>query len=158
MTVSTQPDYLATIFKSSVAMGDKAVNSDAYFEIVGHEDKSLLIKQFPWPELSVGDAIEVALPMGMNSAQPSQIKIYQQGAVSIYETVSGQAQDLFEKLIAQGGVFDAKVYEGTPDKFSRVCRIVKCFMVLDNPDRDWENRGQILMISGTLHFHYFGNQ
>lgn len=157
MTVSTQ-DYLSSIFKSSVAMGDKAINSDAYFEIVGHEDKSLLIKQFPWPVTSVGDAIEIALPMGMNSAQASQLKIYQQGGVSIYETVAGDAQDLFENLIAKGGKFDATVYEGTPEKYSRKCRIVSSFMVLDNPDRDWENRGQVLMISGTLHFHYFGNQ
>lgn len=157
MSVSTQ-DYLSTIFKSSVAMGDKAVNSDAYFEIVGHEDKSLLIKQFPWPVTSVGDAIEIAMPMGMNSAQPSQLKIYQQGGVSIYETVAGHAQDLFEKLIGAGGRFDATVYEGTPENYTRKCRIVKSFMVLDNPDRDWENRGQVLMVSGTLHFHYFGNQ
>lgn len=155
MSVSEQ-NYLAGIYKSSVALGNKAVNSDAYFEIVGHEDVSLLIKQFPWPETSVGDAIEVALPMGMNSAQPSQLKIYQQGAVSIYETEQGHAQNLFQNLIAQGGIFQANVYEGTPEKYSRKCRIRNAFMVLDNPDRDWENRGQVLLISGTLHFHYFG--
>jgi hypothetical protein len=30
--------------------------------------------------------------------------------------------------------------------------------VPDNPDRDWENRAQITQISGTLHFHYFGDK
>ncbi len=154
----TKPDYLNTLFKTTVAMGDKAVSSDAFFEIEGHEDVGLLIKQFPWPELSPGGEIEIAMPLGSMMFQPQQIKTAQQGQVSIYETVNGHAQDLFENLIAQGAVFNAKVYEGTPENYSRVCKIVKCFMVLDNPDRDWENRSQALMISGTLFYHFFGNQ
>lgn len=157
MTVS-DPNYLNTIFKSTVAMGDKAVNADAYFEIEGFEDVSLLIKQFPWPELSPAGEIEVAMPLGGMMYQPQQLKTGQQGQVSIYETVEGHAQDLFEKLIAKGGVFNATVYEGTSEQYTRRCKIKKCFMVLDNPDRDWENRGQVLMISGTLFFHYFGEK
>lgn len=157
MTVSSSA-YLNTLFKSTVALGDKAVSSDATFEIEGHEDITLLIKQFPWPELSVGGEIEVPLPMGSMMFQAQQLKTAQQGQVSIYETVSGHAQNLFENLIAKGGYFDAKVYEGTPDNYTRVAEIKRCFMVLDNPDRDWENRSQVLMISGTLFFHYFGSQ
>jgi hypothetical protein len=30
--------------------------------------------------------------------------------------------------------------------------------VFDNPDRDWENRSQVTMVSGTLNFHYFGEK
>lgn len=155
MSVS-QPDYLNSLFQTSIAMGEKAINSDAYFEIVGHEEKSLMIKQFPWPVMSVGEAIEVAMPMGINSARPSQYKAYQQGAVTFYETKAGTANELFRDLISKGGVFEAYVYEGTPENYTRRCRIRQCFVVMDNPDRDWENRTQILMVSGTLHFHYFG--
>ena len=29
-------------------------------------------------------------------------------------------------------------------------------MKLDNPDRNWEDRTQILKFSGTIYYHYFG--
>lgn len=157
MTVS-RTDYLNSLFRTTRALGDRAVNSDAYFEIEGFEDVSLLIQQFPWPKLSVGDAIEVPLPMGMNSGQPGQIQPYQQGPVTISETVRGDGTNLMENLLATGGRFNAKVYEGTPTNFTRVKRIVDCFIVLDVGDRAFENRGQLLTMNGTLHFHYFGDQ
>lgn len=156
MTVSN-PSFLKTQFATTMALGDKAISSDAYFEIEGYEDVGLLIKQFPWPELSPAGEIEVAMPMGQAHWQPQQLKVNQQGQVSVYETTAGHAQNLFQNLIANRGIFNAKVYEGTPENYTRVCPIRQCFMVLDNPDRDWENRGQVLMISGSLFFHYFGD-
>ncbi len=157
MSVSSK-DYLNQIFKNSVALGKRAVNSDAYFEIEGHEDVSMLIQQFPWPKISPGDAIEIPLPMGVNSAQPSQVQVYQQGAVTISETEAGHAQNLMESLIANGGTFNAKIYEGTPTNYSRVCKIYGAFFSLEPTDRGFENRAQLLTYSGTLHYHYFGSQ
>jgi len=150
--------YLKGIFASTAALGDKVVSSDAYFEIEGYEQLGLLIKQFPWPELSPGGEIEVPMPFGSARWQPQQLKVHQQGQVTFMETQAGHVQEFLERIIFNDGArFNARVYEGTPDDHSRVCELRDCFLQLDNPDRDWENRGQIMMISGTLFFHYFGS-
>ncbi len=157
MTVSSAA-YMKQMFNTTVAMGDKAISSDAYFEIEGFESLGILIKQFPWPTLSPGGEIEVPTPNGGTMWQPQTLKVAQQGAVTFMETQSGHIQAFMEEIIGAGGRFHAKVYEGTPDDYKRVQKIRSCFVVLDNPDRDWENRAQILLVSGTLFFHYFGNQ
>ena len=72
------------------------------------------------------------------------------------ETVAGSIDNMLINLITRGGMFNARIYEGTPQKFLRAKRIVDCFIQIDNPDRDWENRSQILLFTGTLFFHYFG--
>ena len=156
MSVNTGP-YLKTLYAGAAALGDAAVSSDAYFEIEGHEDLGLLIKQFPWPVLSSAGEIEVPLPMGMSKWQPQQTKVNQQGGVTLKETKAGHIAAFLEEVIASGGTFNAKVYEGEPNNYTRMCKIRDCFLVMDNPDRDFENRSQILMVSGTLFFHFFGN-
>lgn len=151
--------YLKGIFNSTAALGDKVVSSDAFCEIEGFEQIGLLIKQFPWPELSPGGEIEVPMPNGSARWQPQQLRTHQQGPVTFMETQAGHVQAFMEQVIFNSGArFNAKIYEGTPEDYSRVCKIRDCFIQLDNPDRDWENRGQIMMIAGTLFFHYFGNQ
>lgn len=150
--------YLKTLFNSTRALGDKSVSSDAMFEIKGYEGISLLIKQFPWPTLSPAGEIEVPMPLGSAKWQAQQLKVNQQGQVTFMETKDGAISDFLDALMAQGGTFDATVYEGTPDAHSRKCDIFECFLQLDNPDRDFENRAQITLVSGTLFFHYFGNQ
>jgi hypothetical protein len=150
--------YLKSLYNATVALGDKAVSSDATFEIEGYEHLSLLIKQFPWPELSPAGEIEVPMPMGAARWQPQQLKINQQGQITLMETQAGHIQAFLEDNISNGARFHAKVYEGTPDNYTRVCHIRDCFIQLDNPDRDFENRAQIMLVSGTLFFHYFGNQ
>ena len=139
-------------------MGDKSVNSDAYFEIEGQDDLALLTKQFPFPTLGVTGEIEVASPMGAAMWQPQQLKVNQQGQISFYESVSGRVQKFLEDVVAKGGLFQATVYEGTPDRFHRAYKLRDCFFQPDNPDRDWENRSQITMINGTLFFHFFGEK
>jgi len=96
------------------------------------------------------------MPLGSTQWQPQQIKVAQQGQVTLIETAVGTIDNMLIDLLSKGGTFDAKVYEGTPQKFLRSKRIVDCFLQIDNPDRDWENRSQILTFSGTLFFHYFG--
>jgi hypothetical protein len=31
-----------------------------------------------------------------------------------------------------------------------------CFLQLDNPDRNWDNRTEVVTLTGTMFFHYFG--
>jgi len=156
MTVSTK-DYLKGLYNSAVALGDPVIVSDATFEIEGAEDISILVKQFPWPELSVGGEIEVPLPMGGIRYVPQQVQTAQQGQISFIETVQGHVSALMERIVANGGRFNATVYEGTPENHSRKCKIYDCFFNADNPDRDTESRTQIMLISGSLFFHYLGD-
>lgn len=147
---------LKGIFNATAALGDKVISSDATFEIEGHEDLSLLIKQFPWPELSSGGEIEVPMPNGQTRWQPQQVKTAQQGQISFMETVQGHVAKFLEDVIANGGRFNATVYEGLPARHTKKLKIYDCFVQLDNPDRDFENRAQIMQVSGTLFFHFFG--
>lgn len=148
--------YLKGFHDKTAALGDKAINSDFTFEIEGFEDTYLLVKQAPWPELSPQGEIEIPTVLGSKIFQPQQVATAQQGQVSLYETMAGSIDELLVKLLSQGGRFNAKIYEGTPDNFVRCKTIRDCFIQMDVPDRDWENRSQPLMFSGTLFYHYFG--
>lgn len=157
MTVSAA-EVLKGMYNTSRTMGDKAINSDATFEIEGHSDLTLLTKQFPWPTLSPTGEIEIPGPLGAGAWQPQQIKVHQQGQMAFMETVQGRIQQFLEDIVSKGGRFDATVYEGTPDRFYRAYKLRDCFFQADNPDRDWENRSQIVLINGTLFFHFFGEK
>lgn len=156
MTVSTT-NILKGHYDATRAAGDKAINSDFAFEIEGFESSWLLVKQAPWPELSVQGEIEVPSPLGGTLWQPQQAKVAMQGPISLFETQAGTADKMLVDLITRGAYFNAKIYEGTPQKYLRVKRIEQCFVQIDSPDRDWENRSQVLTFSGTLFYHYFGD-
>ena len=155
MTVSNS-SYLKSLYDQTQAMGEKVVNSDFTFEIEGFEHIHLLTKQVPWPELTPAGEIEVPTPMGATAWQPQQLKVAQQGQIALMETVAGDADQMLVDLIVNGGKFNAKIYEGTPEKHIRAKRIRDCFIQMDPTDRDWENRSQVLLFSGTLFYHYFG--
>lgn len=157
MTVSAKEVLLGS-YNASRLLGDKAIVSDAMMVIDGFESLSLLIKQFPWPALSVSGEIEVPSPMGTTMWQPQQIRVAHQGPISMMETVGGQVHDFCEAVAASGGRFQATVFEGTPERFYRALQIRDAFVQLDNPDRDWESRAQVMLETGTIFFHYFGEK
>jgi hypothetical protein len=155
MTVSVN-QYLRGYYDKTKALGQKVVNSDYTFEIEGFEGMYLLAKQCPWPVTTVAGEIEVPTPLGVPIYEPQQIKPNKQGQVSFLETVDAPIDNMLVELITQGGTFNAKIYEGTPDKYLRYKRIVDAFIQIDDADRDWENRTQILTFSGTMFYHYYG--
>jgi hypothetical protein len=155
MTVSSEA-YLKGVFDSTTALGDKIVSSDAMFVIEGYENLSILCKQFPWPVLTPQGEIEVPGPSGTKTFQPQQINTAMQGPVSFFETKEGAVQKMIREINANGGRFDARVYEGTVENHSSSARIKQAFFQMDSPDRDFENRAQLLMITGTLFYHYHG--
>lgn len=157
MAVS-QGNYLKSFHDQARSMGRKSVNSDFTFEIEGHEGVYLLAKQCPDPVLSVGGEIEIATPLGTTMFEAQQTKVAMQGQVSFYETRAGHIDQLLVDLIAKGGYFNAKIYEGTPQAYLSYKRIQDCFIQIDAADRDWENRSQPLMFSGTMFFHYYGEK
>jgi hypothetical protein len=157
MTVSNAT-YLKGFYDDTKALGANIVKSDAMMEIEGFESTTFLIKAFPFPILTPQDPIEISMPLGMMAKQPSQIKIAQEGPITIKETVAFTANKLLIDLIVRSSLasFNAKIYEGTPEKYLRALRIRDAFIVGDIPDRDWESRTEAFMIQGTLHYHFFG--
>ncbi len=139
------------------AMGAKAVSSDASLQIDGFDSMWLLCKQFPHPVVGIGGEIEIPGPNGSAHWQPQQVKTNYQGPATFSETEVGHVETfLIDALMGNGGRFSGWVYEGTPDRYSARRRIRDAFFVPDTPDRDWENRSQVLNISGTMFYHYFG--
>lgn len=157
MTVSAA-EILRGQYNVARTMGDKIVSSDAVFVIDGYDELTILTKQFPWPTLSTGGEIEVPAPLGATHWQPQQLKIAQQGAMAFMETTAGSIQAFLEEISSKGARFNATVYEGTPDRFYRGAKLRDCFFQSENPDRDMENRSQIVLINGTLFWHYFGEK
>lgn len=155
MTISN-PQLLKGFYDTTKALGAKTISSDFTFEIEGFESMYLLAKQAPWPELATAGEIEVPLPLGSAMWESQQVKTNQQGSVTFTETVLGSVDNMLLDILVNRGTFNARVYEGTPQKFIRAKPLVDCFLQIDNPDRDWENRSQVLTITGTLFFHYFG--
>lgn len=157
MTISAN-DVLRGLFNAKQAVGTPSINSDAWFEIEGHEDLALNTKQFPWPTVGTSGEIEVPMPMGGMYYEQQQLKTAQQGPITFSETTTGRVMRFMEEIVAKGGKFNATAYEGTPDRFVRAYKLVGCFFQPDQPDRDWENKSQITLINGTLFFNYFGQK
>ncbi|WMC11761.1 hypothetical protein PU634_05180 [Oceanimonas pelagia] len=155
MTVSNK-SYLKGYYDRTKALGRKVVNSDFTLEIEGFEGMFLLAPQCPWPVTTVAGEISVPTPLGVEAWEPQQVKAAKQGQVRFMETVDAPIDQMLVELITQGGTFNAKIYEGTPEKHLRYKRIIDAFIQVDDADRDWENRSQLLTFSGTMFYHYYG--
>lgn len=141
------------------AAGEKSINSDAYFEVVGFESIGMLTKQFPWPNLTTTGEIEIAGPGGSAMWEQQSLKVNKQGPVTFCETKNGAVHRFLKEVHKAGGKFPANVYEGvSPERFHRGLKMFECFLQLDDSDRDWENRSQITTISGTLFYHFYGDE
>lgn len=156
MTVNTHA-VLSSTFRNIQALGRKAATGDAVLVIHGHENIQLLFKQFPWPVATVKDAMESYGPNGQLIKQPQNNKTAFEGPVGIFEVVAGTVSDELIKLIEEGAVFDATAYAGRPEDYTRTEEILGAFLVMDTPDRDWENDTPLLL-AGTMHFHWFANK
>jgi len=143
-------------FSKVQAMGDDIIASDAELVIAGMEDYSLLFKSFPHPIISGGDGIERPLPLGLTKWNKSQVEIHQQGAINMFENTLGHASEAMQKLISNGGSFNARVYEGVKESHLRSYQIRDAFIKLEPAERDWESKTQTLLITGTIFYHYFG--
>ena len=158
MALSAAQD-LKIYHSTAQALGETSVNADGMLVIEGFENLMLVTKQFPWPVTTPGGEIERSGPLGMVSAKPQQLKIYQQGPMTLVETQKGVVQTFLEQVVARNrGIFQGRVYEGTPTRFVRGYRLLDCFFVADNPDRDNENRATLTTIAGTMHYHFFGDK
>lgn len=157
MAVNTAA-YHESNLKLTLALGDKLNAGDATFEPLGYEGIYLLVKQFPHPKISGGAEIEVPMAGGGKYFDQQPIDTSFQGQITFLETAAGSVAQFARDVIAAGGFFDARVYEGTPSRNTRSYKLERCFFKLDPSDRDWENRTQVLQLSGTLFGNYFGEE
>ena len=157
MTVSNAA-YLKGFYDDTQALGANIVKSDAMMEIEGFESTTFLIKAFPSPILSPGEPIEYYMPLGVKGTQASQIEIAQSAPITLKETIAFSANKLLIETIIRSPLasFNAKIYEGTTEKYLRALRIRDAYIKADIPDRDWESRTEAFMIQGTLYYHFFG--
>lgn len=155
MTVSTA-QTLNSIYNATKAVGNPRVVSDATLDIDNFPGMYLTIKAFPWAVLSPGEPIEVPMPLGVMRALPGQTQVRKQGSIQLIETVTGASSAMLRTMIRNRGIFNAWLYEGTPERFVEAHRIIDAFIVAEPPDRSWEDNTVALTISGTIHFHYFG--
>lgn len=147
--------YLKKFHESTWSQGDKVVNSDFTLVIDGYEESYLRCKQFPVPQISTGEPVEIVTPLGTKYYQAGQVEFARQGSISLYETVLDLSNNLMIDIIKDGGEFNAWVYHGTVENFIWKRRIIKCNLNVESPDADWENRTQPLVLTGQISYHYY---
>lgn len=145
-------------FRLTQGLGAKLNAGDMTFEPVGFAGLYLLVSQFPYPFLSGGQAIEVPEAGGGTSLEQAPLKTDFQGPFSMHETVAGSARKFFEDVIQAGGYFDARIYEGTPERHTSSYLIERAFVQIDPVDVDWENKMQVLRLTGTVNYRFFGKR
>lgn len=150
--------YMERQFRLVQSLGEKVNAGDATMEPNGFPGMYLTIKQFPHPTISGGNEIEVPGPGGMSMYQQQPIDTKVTGGITFLETSSGFVKQFFRDVIAVGGYFDCRIYEGTPERHTRSYLLEQCFVKIDPSDRDWENKTQVLMLTGTFFGHFFGRQ
>jgi len=150
------PEYHERQFNLVQALGDPLIAADAVLVPSGFEAVHCLIKNFAMPVVSSAGEIEHALPAGGMGYKQQPLRCSFTSAVQIKETSTFAAQTFIRDVINAGGYFDARIYEGTLEKYLRTYRLRSCFLTLEPAERDWENRGMLLYYSGSIFGHYFG--
>jgi hypothetical protein len=149
-------DYHEKNFRLTQALGDKLNAGDATFEPVGFPGLYLLVKQFPHPTISGGQEVEVPMAGGGKYYDQAPIDTSFTGQITFLETTAGTVKQFAQDVLAAGGFFDARIYEGTPDRHTRSYLLERLFFKIDPSDRDWENRAMVLQLSGSLFGNFFG--
>lgn len=150
------PETLRSNFLAAQALGDKLFSSDAILVPENRPDMFLLFKEFPMPVLSTGEAAEAPLPHGAVTYEVTQLKVNHQGQVSIADTTQKEVEKFIAEVINNKGKFNAYLYEGTQEKYAKAYYLENCSLALEPVGRDTEARQQLLYITGTIFFNYFG--
>lgn len=174
----TRASAIKEFHQQSRAHGGMRVASDFSFQIDaasisdgGSGDDTidsmwLYTKSQFWPELTVGEGIEVPTPVGSGMWQPSQSKFHQQASITFQDSSDGMLNRFFAALTAcraigsaqtATGRFNAWVYYGTPNAYVERRKIEHAFIVVDEPaEANWESRTEILTFNAMIYYHYYG--
>lgn len=150
-------DYHRQNYLRAIAFGRKLNAGESVFVPVGFTGIELLVKSYPTPYLSAGEAFETYFPGGRTWDQ-SQPDTSFQGAITFYDTESGVTRQFLTDIVAQGGFFDAWAYEGTADRYTAAYLLERCIVKVDPVERDFESRTQSLLVSGQISYNFFGTR
>jgi hypothetical protein len=157
--MTASPPLLRDMYNSSRAMGTNAIVSDAMFEIEGFESMALRVPQFPTPVLTTSGEIEVPTPLGGGMFLPQQLKVHQQGSITLTEPVANYVSVEFLKFIVDHNQsFNAKLHEREQGQIFRTYSLYDCtFWKLNPSEFSYTDRSQVLKFSGVFRFLYFGD-
>ena len=151
-------DTLRNNWLAAKALGDKLFSSDAILVPENYPEMFLLFKEFPMPVLSTGEAAEAPLPHGAVAYEVTQLKTNHQGQVSIADTTQKEVEKFLATVRNTKGKFNAWLYEGTQEKYAKAYYLEDCSLALESVGRDTEARQQLLYVTGTIFFVYFGTK
>lgn len=149
------------VYQKSKALGEIALNSEYTMVIDGKEDYTYLIKQFPVPQVTPEDVIEVPLIGGLKTATAQTPRFDFRGSIAFKENMDGAVRSLIEEMQASVEIgnrpkFNATIYLGTQDNHKQKWRIIDAVLFGFDPlDTDSENRSQIAVLQGQIFYMYF---
>ena len=122
----------------------------------GFEHMRLLFQSFPRPIATNNDIADVAYSGGLQAHVAGVPKTSYNGALTILETESGACTAFSEFLLANGGSIDCDYYDGRIDRFTKSYELLDCAITLEAADMAADGRSQVVTVSGTIQYMYFG--
>lgn len=117
----------------------------------------LLFQTFPVPYVTNTDSTEVAGAGGLQWSVPGVPRTAFNGSCQLIETGKCKAREFTELVMSSGGVSDCIVYHGRPDRYILQSELLDCAFTFEPGEASADGRGQVMMISGTLDYMYFGD-
>jgi hypothetical protein len=116
----------------------------------------LLIKSMPYPVVTNLDPAEVDVAGGLQFTVAGTPKTSYQGQITVTETEGGNGSTFAEFVVANGGSIDCDFFVGRLDNFSRAYELTDCKIRFDSPSMEASSRSQVLDISGSIDYMFFG--
>jgi hypothetical protein len=146
--------YLKSLYGSTRTPANKTTSPEMTLEVVGVDTMIFVLKGFSIPLLSPAGVIEVPMPLGGTTFQPKNIKNHFRQLVTLVEIKGGTLEKFIKDFATKGRFFEAFIYQGTPDNFTRKDELFRCRLLqLDQNQNGGTFRHP--SAAGTLHFHYF---
>jgi hypothetical protein len=122
----------------------------------GYTDGRLLIKSMPYLIVTNHDPAEVDLGGGAQMGVAGIPKNHYQGQITMTETEAGHVSQFAEFVVASGGAIDCDFYVGRLGAFTRTYEMTDCKFRFDSPSIEASSRSQVLDVSGSVDYAYFG--
>lgn len=123
----------------------------------GAPEMRLLFQSFPRPIVTNNDIGDVGYSGGLQGHVPGVAKTSYQGSITLLETETGIVNQFAELVLANGGSMDCDYYDGRPERFTKVYELLDCAFTFEPGDMQADGRSQVLTISGSVQYMYFGD-
>lgn len=149
-------------YETAKALGAPAIACNAVMIPTGHESMRLLIQNFPLPIATRNDSADVDYGGGLASHTPGVAKTNFEGSITVIETETAATNNFAQWVTDNGGeISECTIIFGASDG---TAKNAKAYKILDvaitfsdgGGDVDSSSRSQILTVSGSTRFMYFG--